>query len=138
MEHLYPFIGLAGIILGGAMAVWQHRRSTRINLDADAERARLNEQTQPLQAIIAGMQGKDQMIEQLLQQYHEQGVINTKLLGDLCRVSEGIAKNLEEYRTDGIRRAEKLYVWMNNQDHKMSLILDRTGRQNGSGQAAGQ
>lgn len=138
MEKFYPFLGLASIILGGVMAVWGHRRSTRINLDADAERAKLGEQTQPLQAIIAAMQSKDAMIERVLQQYYEQGVVNTKLLGDLCRVAESTAKNIETYRTDGIRRAEKLYVWMNNQDHMMKLILDRTHRPNGNGQGAGQ
>lgn len=139
MESLYPFLGLVSIVLGGFMAVWGHRKSTRINLDADAERAKLSEQTSPLQAIVDGMRSKDALMERLLTQSTEQATANTRLLGDLCRVSEGIAKNLEAYRADGIRRAEKLYVWMNNQDHKMSLILDRTERNgNGNGKSHGQ
>lgn len=138
MESLYPFLGLAGIILGSVMAVWGHRKSTRINLDAEAERAKLAEHTSPLQAIVDGMRSKDAMTERLLLQATEQANANTKLLGDLCRMVEGATKNIEAYRADGIRRAEKLYVWMNSQDRKMDLILDRTHRPNGNGQGVGE
>lgn len=37
MESLYPFLGIAGIVVGAVMSVWALRKSTRINLDADAE-----------------------------------------------------------------------------------------------------
>jgi chromosome segregation ATPase len=113
------------MIVSSAAGVFFARRHARIQTDQMAEQAKVQTQTQPIDALVRAMERQDSRLETVLGRDSEERRAIVLGLASIADGLKGLATDIASQRDDAQRRAGNLYAHLEKLTDRLGHVGER-------------
>lgn len=110
---------------GAAVAVWAARRHAGIQTEQLGEQARVQAQTQPLDALVRVMERQDARLETILARDTDERRAIARALDSIAEGVKTLSQDITAQREDAQRRAGKLYEHLETLGEQFAGVRER-------------